>query len=152
MTKRLDLVRRDDWPERLAEALDAMAPRPFAWGRHDCTTAWADICQAMTDVDPMAEFRGQYADAAAAKEALERIGSNSLYHTMCAKFGAPVRPALARRGDPLLVEIQAMKVAGVRVAGGPALMTCIGTECIGPTRFGAQRLPVLDARHAWLIG
>ncbi len=148
----LTLVRREDWPERLAASIARQAKRRFKFGSHDCTTAWADNCKAMTGTDPMAEFRGQYHDAATAKEALERIGSNSLYHTMTAKFGRPVPPAMARRGDPVLVVIEARTVDSVFHPGGPALMTCLGELCVGPTMFGPERRPTATGRYAWRVG
>jgi hypothetical protein len=136
------ITRREDWPERLAASIEAQAGKTFRWGKHDCTTAWSDHCKAMTGADPMAEFRGQYHDAASASAALKEIGAGSLYHTMARKFGKPAAPAMARRGDPVLAV----------TALGPTLLTCIGAECVGPGAEGPIRLPTTGARFAWRVG
>lgn len=153
MTERLSLTRLDDWPDLLAASVARQQDRPFAWGEHDCTTAWADNCAAMTGVDPMAEFRGRYSDDAGAKAALRIIGAGTLYHTMVAKFGPAVRPGAVRRGDPVFMMIPRMiDEAGVTVNGGPALMTCLGEMSVGPTRHGLSRIPTSHARWAWIVG
>ena len=139
MVTRLDLTRREDWPERLAALIEQQAARKFEWGAHDCVTAWADNCRAMTGVDPMVEFRGKYHDEVTAAAALKIIGFGSLYHTMTRKFGKPVAPGMARRGDPLIFD-------------GPVLLTCLGEECTGPGLDGPQRLPTMSARFAWRVG
>jgi hypothetical protein len=135
---RLRLERRDDWPERLAAEMEAQAGRPFAWGAHDCTTAFSDTCLAMTGTDPMAEFRGRYDSDASSARVLKEIGGGSLYHTMTAKFGKPVPPALLRRGDAAL-------------SADGALLTVLGEQAVGPGLDGEVRVKTLACRFGWRV-
>lgn len=58
----------------------------------------AGAVKAMTDVDPMPEFRGRYSTARGSARALKRIGRGDLAATLDAKFEA-VPASLAQRGD-----------------------------------------------------
>ena len=90
--------RYPDWEARLAAYLEPLRARPFAWGRHDCSTFAAGAVEAMTGVDPMPEFRGRYSTARGSVRALRRFGAGTLTATMDAKFEA-VPASLAQRGD-----------------------------------------------------
>lgn len=92
------MYRKPDWETRLAAYLDPLRLRPFDWGRHDCCTFTAGAVQAMTDVDPMPEFRGQYSTAIGSARALVRLGRGTLAATLDEKFEA-VPASLAQRGD-----------------------------------------------------
>ncbi len=92
------MYRKPDWEARLAAYLEPLRLRPFAWGSHDCTTFTAGAVLAMTDVDPMPEFRGRYSTAIGSVRALRQIGAGTLEGTLDSKFEA-VSPSLAQRGD-----------------------------------------------------
>ncbi|MBB4620123.1 DUF6950 family protein, partial [Sphingomonas abaci] len=70
--------RYPDWEARLAAYLEPLRARPFAWGRHDCSTFAAGAVEAMTGVDPMPEFRGRYSTARGSVRALRRFGAGTL--------------------------------------------------------------------------
>lgn len=127
-------MRRDDWPERLAEHL--VRVEPFAWGSWDCCTFAADAVLIMTGSDPMAGSRG-YRDAAEAKAALR---GKSLYHTLLKMFPR-VHPAMARRGDLVLFATDA----------GPMLTVCAGEFCVAPGERGPVRLPSVQGRHGFRV-
>lgn len=92
------MFRKPDWDARLAAYLEPLRARPFAWGQHDCCTFAAGAVAAMTDVDPMPEFRGRYSTAIGSARALRRFGRGDLATTLDAKFEA-IPAALAQRGD-----------------------------------------------------
>ena len=94
-----NIHRLPDWPRRLNEYLAVAMRKDFRLGRHDCCTFAAGAVEAMTGVDPMVEFRGQYATWDEARAALATIGARSLYATLRAKFGRAVPGALGQRGD-----------------------------------------------------
>ncbi len=92
-------ARRKDWEARLGAYLDKVRARPFRYGQHDCCLFAGNAVRAMTGRDPVKEFRGKYRSAATAQRALREIGGGDLAHVMTAKFGTPIAPALAQRGD-----------------------------------------------------
>jgi hypothetical protein len=95
------MTRKPDWEARLAAYLEPLRARPFAWGQHDCCTFSAGAVAAMTDVDPMPEFRGRYTTAIGSARALRRFGRGTLAATLDAKFER-VEPAFAQRGDVVM--------------------------------------------------
>jgi hypothetical protein len=134
-------MRRDDWPERLAVYVDGKQRAPFAWGKHDCCTFAAGAVHAMTGKHHMAEFRGKYKDEGTAQAALQSIGKGSLYHTLRGKFGNPIKPAMAQRGDLMMADVE----------GTPALLICLGQVSVGPGPDGLVRLPTLSCNRGWRI-
>ncbi len=95
------MYRLPDWDTRLAAYLEPLRLRPFAWGSHDCCTFAGGAVQAMTGVDPMAEFRGRYSSPRGSVRALRKHGAGDLASTMDAKFER-VSAALAHRGDVVM--------------------------------------------------
>lgn len=93
------MKRRIDWQRRLNEYLVKVSGKTFRYGRFDCCIFISGAVKAMTGVDPMKEFRGQYTSRETALQALRDIGSGTLYNTMRAKFGNPVPAVLGKRGD-----------------------------------------------------
>lgn len=123
-------MRRHDWPERLAAALEAARAQPFVWGHHDCVTFAADCALAMTDADPLAEWRGRWTSEAEAVALLADLGG--LRGALTAALGAPLAsPLLAQRGDvgvfgdPLQ---DGRELVAVVVAGGLAVPAARGLE------------------------
>lgn len=51
--------------------------RPFEWGRCDCTSAVCDIFAALHGVDPLAPWRGAYADERTALRIVAGLGGVS---------------------------------------------------------------------------
>lgn len=91
------------WQELGNDYLQSVYRKPFDWGGAnggiDCCLFAAGMVEAITGVDPMPEFRGQYSDEAGATKALAEIGAGDLKSTLTAKFGDPVPAAHARRFD-----------------------------------------------------
>ncbi len=135
------LVRREDWPERLAEALDRHASAPGAWGRSDCYMLAADCVLAMTGVEPWPQVRGRYRSASGAARQLRRHGFRSLEQALAAAF--PRVPVLrARRGDLGLVS----------TPDGPACVVVTGVEATGKSMEGIRRVPVSALLAAFRVG
>ena len=114
------MYRKPDWEARLAAYLEPLRTRPFAWGRHDCCTFAAGAVAAMTDVDPMPEFRGHYSTAIGSARALRRFGAGTLAATLDAKFEA-VPASLAQRGDIVMS-------SGLLGIGWGATLIAVGRE------------------------
>lgn len=77
--------------------IEAARDRPFEWGKNDCCTFAFGAIEALTGENRMAEF--QYHDKESANRALRETGQGTLYRTMVKKFGRPLHPSRAQRGD-----------------------------------------------------
>lgn len=128
------MYRKPDWDARLAAYLEPLRARAFAWGQHDCCTFAAGAVQAMTDVDPMPEFRGRYSTAIGSARALRRFGAGDLASTLDRKF-EPVDHPLAQRGDIVMTS----GLLGICLGG---LAVVVGQE---GEREGLLRIE----RHHW---
>jgi hypothetical protein len=134
--------RRADWPERLAEFLAARSARPFAWGRQDCVTVAADAALLMTGRDPIAGWRGSYADEDGAEAVVQPHGLRGFLMLLMAKFGAPECPVhLAQRGDWAMVSVGNHLVTGI----------VAGVHVLAPGMRGLVAVPLRRAVIAWAI-
>lgn len=102
------MKRFDDWASRLnayvIAAQDRVTPgMAVDWGKDDCCTFIAGGVEAMTGVDPMAEFRGRYKTRLGAMKALKRIGGGSLETALTKVFGKPISPGFGDKGDVALL-------------------------------------------------
>jgi hypothetical protein len=123
---------------RLNRLLADRMARPFAWGVQDCCIFAADCVQALTGVDPAADVRGTYADAAGALATLEAQGGIT---TVGARAGAPIPPLDARAGD----------VGVVRLDARDMLAVCVGALWLAPAAGGLAALPFTAAAQAWRV-
>ena len=129
------MYRKPDWEARLAAYLETVRLLPFVWGRHDCCLFTGNAVAAMTETDPMPEFRGKYRSAAGASRALRTIGAGDLSRTLDSKF-RPVPAALAQRGDIVMHD----SLLGICL--GPVVV-CVGRE-------GEREGLVLFDRASWI--
>lgn len=128
------MYRLPDWETRLAAYLEPLRLRAFAWGRHDCCTFAAGAVLAMTDVDPIAEFRGRYSTPRGSVRALRKFGAGDLTATLDAKFER-VPAALAHRGDIVM--------------SGGLLGICLGPFLVAVGAEGDREGLIRINRAAW---
>ena len=139
----LTLSRRPDWRPRLAGHITSARQYAFAWGTHDCAVFAADAVLVMTDVDPIAPWRGRCKDAASGRRILARGGG---LEAMVDKLFADIPVALAQRGDWLLVPAADDSPAGLAVCDGmQAWGYMVGHDAL-------SALPTAIALKAWRIG
>ena len=129
-------LRAEDWPVRLAEAVEEARSRRFAWGEHDCATWAFSVAHRLRDEAPPAwigTYGGEFGATRALRErglALEDMGTVIL--------GAPLAsPLMAQRGDVVL-------------AGG-AYGVCIGSEIAQVGKDGLELRPLTAAERAWRV-
>lgn len=131
--------------QALMAYIEAVRSHPFEWGEHDCCQFAAGAVEAMTGQNPMKEFIGRYSDVETARAALREIGAGTLYHTMLTKFGAPLHPAMGRRGD-----------IAYAIHDGPTLGVCLGADCAFVGEQGNQKglvmIPTLDTKRIFRCG
>jgi hypothetical protein len=132
-------ARTKGWEDRLYETLDAINGEPIAWGRYDCITRVADVCLAMTGVDPMADFRGEYSTEAEAAKLIVARGCEDVAGLLAQAF-PEVPPLMARRGD-----------CGVVYGpdGVPAAVVIEGATASGA---GSVRVSVTRVARAFRVG
>ena len=131
--------RLPDWEARLAAYLEPLRTTPFAWGQHDCVTFSAGAVEAMTG-ERVLPAAGRYRTAIGAARAVKRIGGGGLAAAVDTVL-ASVPPALAHRGDILLID-GSLGLAFDRFA------IMVGEE--GSTE-GLIRRPRELATHAWRV-
>jgi hypothetical protein len=130
-------MRREDWPSRLIDFIEAASGRPFSWGSSDCCLFAADWVQDATGIDPAAGHRGRYRTEAGAARLLNRLGG-SVDAAATGALGAPLAsPLLAQRGDIALV--------------GGALGVVIGGEVALLSETGPVLHPLATAARAWRV-
>lgn len=134
-------ARLPDWPERLAAMLERARTARFEWGVCDCVTFAAAAVLASTGRDVLAPWRGGWRDARGAVQMLQRHGG--LHAAACSVLGPAQRmPALARRGDILLMDAQSDKLLAV----------ADGHRAWAPSRVGLLELPLSWAVAFWPVG
>jgi hypothetical protein len=129
-------LRAQDWPVRLAQAIEDARTRPFAWGEHDCAS-WAFTVAAALRDEPTPEWAGTYTDEASAMRKLARA-KVKLENLGTAILGEPLAsPLLAWRGD-------------VVFAAG-AYGISIGAHIVQIGKDGLTMKPITDAEKAWRV-
>ncbi len=131
--------RRLDWPERLADALDAAGTFSESYF---CVQFVADVVKAMTDEDPLPERAG-WADI---QDAWSWLTANHLnvLDALAARFPS-IPVALAQRGDVIY---------RLTDDDGIALGICIGqmSAFVSDDGKGLAFWPTLDQRAAFKVG
>ncbi|MGO4304185.1 DUF6950 family protein [Cupriavidus sp. RAF12] len=133
------MQRIEDWPQRLADFVEARRARAFVWGESDCCLFVCDGVEAITGIDPAARWRGLYATEKGARRILNANGG--VMGVAMLVFGSPVPAALAGRGDVVLVDSPS----------GCALALCIGNLLAAQGANGIEFLPNRLGRMAWKV-
>ena len=97
----MGLLRRNDWPERLAAAVDAARGKPYVLGENDCLRLACAAVEALTGEDFWPRFAGYKTH----RQALVKIAriAPSLGEAVTATLGVPpMRVFAAWRGDLVL--------------------------------------------------
>lgn len=132
-------ARLEDWPERMVSFIEARRERPFSWGTSDCALFVCDAVEAITGVDPAARWRGMYGSEKGARRLMRDNGGIRGLADMA--FGQGVPPALAGRGDAVLVDTPT----------GEALALCLGGKLAAQGASGIEFLPTSAGKAAWKI-
>jgi hypothetical protein len=135
------LIRRThDWRGRLTAWLSTKARAPFAYGEHDCALFAAGAIEAMTGVDPAAEWRGRYSTWRGGLRVLRAAGINDQVAAVAALL-TEIPPSFAAAGD----------IAVVAGEGGPALGVVQGEWIYVLRPEGLALVPFESASRAFEI-
>ncbi|NUA26101.1 DUF6950 family protein [Cupriavidus basilensis] len=131
------MQRLEDWPTRLAEFIEARHERAFSWGGSDCCLFVCDAIEAMTGTDPGSRWRGIYSSEKGARRVLRDNDGVAGIATLV--LGLPVPPALAGRGDVVLID----------TPHGEALGICLGAQVAAQGPDGIAFMAIGSAKAAW---
>lgn len=138
----MEVVRFQNWEERLAVYLDRVAEEPFRWGLLDCALFAASCVNAMTGIDPASAYRSQYDTAAGAARALREHGAGTLLRTIRATFPNEVSPHFAQRGDVVMKDATSTGICVGRFS------YFVGQE---GSREGLIVIPTAECRYAFRV-
>lgn len=128
-------MRREDWPERLSDYLESQRDVPFDWASHSCAAFAAGAVEAMTGQAVEIPAHGS------AREAAGLLAARTLRERLDDLFGPEIVPALAQRGDLVLVDL----------AGRESVAVCVGAEAAGPADSGLLMVPMRLVVAAWRV-
>jgi hypothetical protein len=138
------LIRREDWPARLAEVADGALARPYALGEWDCLRFCCTAIFAMTDVDLWPRFAG-YKTKRQALATIARIAPS---------LGEAVGKVLDVHSNSPLAAMRGDVVLYRDGFGEDHLGLCLGGTVGVLAPGGLLKLPITDAGLicAWRIG
>ena len=142
----MGLRRRQDWPLRFLEAVEAKKDTRFSPGIHDCCISACDIIKHITGTDIAVGFRNYRGKQEMLKTLSAHGGVESIAETiMKANVCAEIPIALASRGDMVMLDTPDGPTLAVVDTDGINAVAC-GTR-------GWKRPPVKSrATRAWRIG
>ncbi len=91
-------MRLPDWQERLTGYLCRCARTPYQIGDHDCALFAAGAVEAVTGIDPAADWRGQYATKTCGLRML-RLAGHADHIAATAAVLPEIDPVFAAAGD-----------------------------------------------------
>lgn len=138
----MSLARFENWPQRLAAALESRRATAFAWGRNDCAIFAADMVKAITGKDFAAGFRGTYRSKRKALAMLEANGWASL--EALGDHFLPRATERLQRGDVVLYDGRFGPFLGIYWAG-----QIYGPGAAGVTAWPATPESILQS---WSVG
>lgn len=139
-------MRRPGWQQRLSEYLIATEKRyieeGFAFGKLDCVHFVSNWVLECTGEDPLADYRGKYSTEEEAFALLKAEGS--FYHALRRRFGNPVHPSRAQRGD--IAYVKEIKALGIFFTAGAK------TQALLLGEGGFSLYPAKQVSHAFRVG
>lgn len=127
--------------EAIERAVDRACDRDMVYGQNDCTLWCADVLTPFLGCDPMAAFRGRYADPEAAQSLYGPLGLARAVAHVASRAGWPrIGTADAALGD----------LGIVKTNFGPACTLFWRMDMwVGPISRGYATAPRQAARFVW---
>lgn len=132
------MQRQPGWEQRLRALVDTRRSTPFAWGAQDCCSFALDALAACRGHRPA--LPGWRTERGAVR-VLRRLGG--MAGAADALAGPRIAPALAQRGDVVLVSQPGLF--------GTALAVCMGPVAYAAGAEGLVRVPRALWQQAWRI-
>lgn len=136
------------WARKLNEHILAWQERyqreGFAWGATDCVHFAGDWVRTLTGQDPLEQYRGRYSTEEEARALLAEL-DGSLYDALVKRFGEPVHPMKAQRGDLAYMAIGELECCGILFTSGARMVALF----LGEGGFAMHR--ARDMLHAFRV-
>ena len=130
----------------MSQALEDLDKQPFDWAERNCLSAACDVVAAMTGEDPLAAYRGTYADEAAAMAIVAQHGDLFGFVSHILDQEPMENPLYSCDGDVWVIDLPNGPTAGILVT---TAIWCMERE-------GMLKIPrevAMTRRHAaWAIG
>ena len=136
------MTRKPDWKLHLMQYMAECARRPFEVGQHDCALFWAGGIDAMTGIDPAADWRGKYKTVAGGLRLLKRAGFADHIAVAASKF-EEIPIAFAAPGDLAVIPAEDGGLAAAGIVQGEGIYT------LG--QGGLAVMPLLSATTAFRV-
>lgn len=136
-------MRLSDYRSRVFEVINKHERQPFRYGVNDCALFGADIVEAITGVDPAAQWRGKYRSAAGGLRLMKDAGYKNQAEWL-EKHGERVETPFAQFGDIAVLK------ASTDIAGN-ALGVVGGGFIIGMSKNGLVRVGLDQAVACYRI-
>jgi hypothetical protein len=134
------MTRRADWAERLLATIEAQKGRPFAYGSLDCALFTARCVDAVLEDSAIeTELTAAYTDEYSALKFM--VAQGGLEAAVTKRFGEPIAPSFAQRGDVCLIPSGDTGALGICIGHLVAVMS---PEGVGMARVGS-------ALKAWRV-
>lgn len=132
--------RVNNWPDKLAEHVEAWRHKKFRLGRYDCALFCLNAEKAITGSTRFPEFVNAYSSEKGSIEALAGAGFDSMESILDSRL-EQIKLTMAQRGD----------VALISTPNGDALSLVLGNQLAAMGKDGLVFLPVSEAKKAWRI-
>lgn len=129
--------------EYIIEAQERYKRDGFAWGVFDCVAFAGDWARLVLGTDPLEAYRGRYQSTAEAFALLSKI-DGTLLDALSRRFGEPIHPSQAHRGD--IAYRIADSACGIYFTSGARMQALF----LGEGGFVLQR--ARDTDHAFRVG
>lgn len=138
-------MRKQDWPMILSEQIEAYKGLPFVWGVSDCLQFAGRVAGAMLDYDPHekaeAHLYAYDSEAGAAKMIAKKFKGDM--GNVFGKVFPEIAPALAGRGDIVIVDVDGRDTCGIVDSSGRRV-ACKAKE-------GVLFAPISKITRAWRV-
>ena len=140
-------LRYHDWPTRLDRYFNECVGKPFELGQFDCGLFACGSLQAMTGIHPLQQYIGEYDSKLGLAKHMKLYSGGGLLETAqkaCLSVGVnPVPPALAKRGDMVMINQDGVEAWGV------VDLDARFARVVSSNEGGIGRVPIRFATHCW---
>lgn len=113
--------KKQGWEVRLDALIMDYYYKPFVWGENDCFAFSHDVLKAVSGVDVIAPYRGNYNDAATAQALLDQYAGGK-YEASFSDLQPVENVSFAQRGDIGIIEIDGKEYCGAVSMNGRSFL------------------------------
>ncbi len=137
-------MRKENWPELLAQGIEDWKAAQFYWGQADCVHFAVMVAAAYLESDLVAALGGvrKFASETEAQEYFVSFFGGKIENIFDPALSRRASPEFAQQGDIVMVENEGRDAAGILAPGG-RLVAC-------KAKTGFIYLPASAVKIAWV--